>query len=320
MPLVVVLKHAEGRAWHQPPTLLDEHHQGSFSRMTILEDRRIAADDLPPVVAPPSTNGKPPAPHGGAETAGEGEDQAAQQLKLVRAARGSTVAITSLILIASFVLSFASLSDLAANTAFPGKIWLLHLAWIWPVIVDGLIILATVGIVALSPYPDQHTNRQYYWAVLVVAALVSVVGNGWHAWLITEHLPTWMRCGSVAVACVPPAALLAATHSLAIQWRFNPTLPPDETSQAQAGALAIAAARANKWDAVAAAIHEQGLLPSQPSAKIAQVLGYLYDQRPQMSLRQIGAQPDVELHHDTVGKIRDAARTVLAPPASGGDL
>jgi hypothetical protein len=37
-----------------------------------------------------------------------------------------------------------------------------------------------------------------------------------------------------------------------------------------------------------------------------------------MSLRQIGAQPSVQLHHDTVGKIRDAAKAVLGA-ASGGD-
>jgi hypothetical protein len=63
-----------------------------------------------------------------------------------------------------------------------------------------------------------------------------------------------------------------------------------------------------KWDAVAAYIHEQGFLPSQPTAKIAEVLRFLYDRRPAMSLRAIGAQ--VGLHHDTVGKIRDAAGVV----------
>jgi hypothetical protein len=278
--------------------------------MTILdEDRRITADDLAPIPEQRRTNGRPAVPNGRAEP--PVGDQAEQQLRLVRRARRCTVAITMLIATASFVLSFASLADLAASTAFPGKIWLLHLAWLWPVIVDGLIILATVGIVTLSPYPDQRVNRNYYWAVLVAAALVSVLGNGWHAWLVTADLPTWMRYGSVAVACVPPAALLAATHSMAIQWRFNPTPPPDEASHARAGAVAIATERADKWDAVAAAIHEQGLVTSQPSATIAQVLRHLYDQRPTMSLRQIGAQPDVNLHHDTVGKIRDAAKTVL---------
>lgn len=290
--------------------------------MTILEDRRIAADDRPPAVAaPPITNGRAPepvsaAPGGGAAPA-VGEDQAERQLRLVRTARINNMVITVVIAIASFTLSFVSLSALAGSTAFPGGIWFFQLAWLWPVIVDGLQILATFGIVAFSPYPDQRANRNYYWAVLVAAALVSMLGNGWHAWLVTEQLPTWMRYGAVALAASVPVALLLATHSMAIQWRFNPTLPPDEASQAQAGALAIAAERADKWDAVAATIHEQGLVTSQPTATIAQVLRHLYDQRPKMSLRQIGAQPNVQLHHDTVGKIRDAAKAVLGPAISG---
>lgn len=287
--------------------------------MTIIEDRRINGNEPASTIdAPPVATGRPAGSPSAVEAAGESDNRAAQQLKLVRTARRNSLAITMFIGMASFVLSFVSLSGLAASTAFPTTIWVLHLAWIWPLIVDGMIILATVGIVALSPYPEQRANRNYYWGVLVTFALISVAGNAWHAWLITGHLPIWMRCGAVAVACIPPLALLAATHSLVIQWRFNPTMPPDESSRAQARALAIAAERADKWDAVAAAIHERGLLSNQPSVKIAQVLRYLYDHRPPLSLRQIGAQSDIELHHDTVGKIRDAAKTVLA--ASSGSL
>jgi hypothetical protein len=286
--------------------------------MTILEDDVHVAAGLLPVTAPPRTHGSSTAWAGDTVRAGEGQDQAAQQLRLIRAARRSNMAITIVIVIVSFVMSFVSLSDLAASTAFPGSIGFFQLAWLWPVVIDGLNILATVGIVAFSPYPDQRANRNYYWCVLVAAALVSVSGNGWHAWLVTEHLPTWMRCGAVAVAASVPVALLVATHSMAIQWRFNPTLPPDEASHAQAGALALAATRVDKWDAVAASIHERGLVTSLPSSKIVQVLHHLYDQRPQMSLRQIGAQPNVELHHDVVRRIRDAARTVLG--SASGDV
>jgi hypothetical protein len=31
--------------------------------------------------------------------------------------------------------------------------------WLWPLIIDGAIILATLGIVALAPYRDQLRNR-----------------------------------------------------------------------------------------------------------------------------------------------------------------
>jgi len=59
----------------------------------------------------------------------------------------------------------------------------------------------------------------------------------------------------------------------------------------------------------------RGLLPSQSTAKIAEVLRYLYDERPTMSLRAIGEQ--VQLHHDKVGRIRDAAAAVLGRAGLG---
>ena len=48
-----------------------------------------------------------------------------------------------------------------------------------------------------------------------------------------------------------------------------------------------------------------------------QALRYLYDCRPALSLRAIGAKPEVGLHHDTVGKIRDAAAAALGVGAGG---
>ena len=36
-----------------------------------------------------------------------------------------------------------------------------------------------------------------------------------------------------------------------------------------------------------------------------------------MSLRAIGATPEVDLHHDNVGKIRDAATAVFATAPGG---
>ncbi|MEE6140649.1 DUF2637 domain-containing protein [Mycobacterium sp. 050128] len=227
-------------------------------------------------------------------------------LRLVRRSRTAAVWLTVGIATVSFVLSFTSLRNLAPMSAWPG--WS---SWLWPLILDGLIILATLGIVSLAPYRDQLWNRVYLWAVLGVAALVSVGGNSLHAWLSTGQLTSWMRWGSAGLACVPPVALLATTHILGTLWRFNPTPPPDARSQLRDRALALAAERMERWDAAAAKLHEEGYCPSVATEKIAAALRYLYECRPAPSLRQIGAKPEVGLHHDTVAKIRDAAAAVL---------
>jgi hypothetical protein len=221
---------------------------------------------------------------------------------VVRVTRVAAVLITLVIGAASFVLSFSSLWDLAARSAWPAR-----LAWLWPVIVDGTIILATMAIVALASNRHQRGNRRFFWAVLCAAAVVSVSGNAVHAVIPgTAPLVPWL---SALIACVPPVALLATTHTLAILWRLRPEKPVDSVAQVQETALAVAVSQMQKWDAVAAAIHERGLLTSHSTAKISEALRYLHDHRPAMSQRAIGAQ--VDLHHDTVGKIRAAAAEVL---------
>ena len=50
-------------------------------------------------------------------------------------------------------------------------------SWLWPLIIDGTIIPAALGIVALAPYRDQLRNRGFFWVVLGIAALVRVGGN-----------------------------------------------------------------------------------------------------------------------------------------------
>ncbi|GAB4664290.1 DUF2637 domain-containing protein [Mycobacterium avium] len=242
---------------------------------------------------------------------GVGVDDEWRTLRLVRRSRTAAVWLTVGIASVSFVLSFNSLRSLAAMTAWPG--WP---SWLSPLLLDGLIVLATLGIVSLAPYRDQFRNRVFLWTVLGVAALVSVGGNGLHAWLSTGQLVSWMRWGSAGLACVPPVALLATTHILGILWRFDPVPPPDGRSEMRDRALELAAQRMDRWQAAAAKLHEEGYCPSVPTEKIAGVLRYLYECRPALSLRAIGAKPDVGLHHDTVGKIRDAASAVLGQ-ASG---
>lgn len=235
--------------------------------------------------------------------AGDAASDNRGRLAMVRLTRTAAVLITVVIGAASFALSFASLQDLAARSTWPAK-----LAWLWPVIVDGTIVLATMAIVALAAYREQRRNRRFFWAVLGLAALASVSGNAVHATLPhTAPLAPWL---SATIACVPPVALLATTHTLAILWRFRPYVPADSSIVLRDNALTLAASRIDKWDAVAATIHERGMLPTHPTATISEVLRYAYDHQPPMSQRAIGLA--VDLHHDTVGRIKEAATTVLA--------
>ena len=244
-----------------------------------------------------------------AATGSASGDPTAQQsarLSLIRITRAVAVAITVLIAALSFVLSFSSLTDLAARTVWPGR-----LAWLWPVIIDGTIILATMALVAFSAYPEQRRARFYFWTLLSAGAAVSVSGNAVHAMLPnaqlqSQPLGSW---GAAAIACVPPIALVLVTHALSTLWRFTPYERPDEATALQDHALALAAERLERWDAVAAAVHERGQMLSHPSAKIADVLRLLHDTQPPLALRQVGQQ--VGLHHDVVARIRDAAKAVL---------
>jgi hypothetical protein len=83
---------------------------------------------------------------------------------LVNVTRWIALGITVGIGIASFVLSFATLVDLAHRAGYPAA-----LAWLWPLAIDGTIVQATVAIVALAGYPTQSRHRKFFWSVLAVA-------------------------------------------------------------------------------------------------------------------------------------------------------
>ncbi|WP_206489280.1 DUF2637 domain-containing protein [Rhodococcus sp. KRD162] len=104
---------------------------------------------------------------------------------------------TTLIALGAFWLSFTALRDLAVRSGVPAG-----QAWVWPLIVDGLVLVATVAVVAL----DHH--RWYAWTLLGLGASLSLVGNSLHA-TYTGELPVAVR---ILVAAVPPLSLLAVTH------------------------------------------------------------------------------------------------------------
>lgn len=110
---------------------------------------------------------------------------------------------TALIDVCAFWLSATTLTDLARRAGIDPM-----QAWMWPVIVDGMIVVATVAIVALARHGRKATV--YPWALLIAGALVSVTANCLHALVATDSdLPPVL---SASVAAVPPLVLLAATH------------------------------------------------------------------------------------------------------------
>jgi hypothetical protein len=101
----------------------------------------------------------------------------------------------------AFWLSFTALTHLAMRAGIAES-----QAWAWPLIVDGIIVVATVSVVALR---DRKGHR-YSWLLLVAGALVSVTANA-----IQAAMPAGVALApslAAAVSAVPPIVLLLITH------------------------------------------------------------------------------------------------------------
>src|SRR5699024_963588 len=108
-------------------------------------------------------------------------------------------------------------------------------AWIWPLLVDGLIVVSTIAVVAL----DGRRGAWYPWALLICGALVSVAANALHAVVATDaSVPAML---AATVAAVPPLVLLASTHLTVVLTRST-TTPPDGPAQAPRELPAVAEA------------------------------------------------------------------------------
>ncbi|MGW4739148.1 DUF2637 domain-containing protein [Nocardia xishanensis] len=125
----------------------------------------------------------------------------------MRWARWSAVVIILGVGAAAFRLSFTTLEDLAKLAHVPARD-----AWLFPLIVDGTILLATFGVLVCTHRPE----RRFFVTVLAVGALVSVAGNSLHAVADGRDLPPW---AAALVAAIAPISLLADTHGLALLFR-----------------------------------------------------------------------------------------------------
>ena len=120
-------------------------------------------------------------------------------------------AITGTVFIAAgaFWLSFTALADLARRSGIDAG-----QAWAWPLIVDGIIVVATVAVVALA---SQRRPTWYPWTLLAAGAVVSVTANAIHAIIAADaDVPAVL---AASVAAIPPLVLLSITHLTVILTR-----------------------------------------------------------------------------------------------------
>lgn len=110
--------------------------------------------------------------------------------------------------VGAFTLSFDALRELATVAGLNRSI-----AWLWPLIVDGFILLATAAAVALRDRGPRVT--WYPWATLIVFAAISVAGNALHASSHANREAVSVTVASV-VSAVPAVALLLASHLLVV--------------------------------------------------------------------------------------------------------
>lgn len=261
---------------------------------------------------------KPAAPMQQVAEPARGDDREAEKLVMLHRARKSAVAVTVFIAGGSFALSFYSLWDMASQLAWPG-----YIAWLWPLIVDGMIIVATMALVAFGGYAGQKTNVIYSWCVLAFGAVVSMAANFVHPLLphlmgqsqgpITAGM--WLGAG---MSCIPPIALLACTHLLARLWAFSPeganvAAAATETVVAVVADSAGGAAELSR--AVAGRIQASGKLSSYPEDDVAEMIRLLFQTEPPLKLREIGRM--VDRHHDVVGRVRDEVSALLGVGIAG---
>jgi hypothetical protein len=138
---------------------------------------------------------------------------------------------------AAFVLSYDALHSLAlASGVRPG------LARIWPGVLDGFIVVATLTVVAAK---RASRPTWYPWALVVLFSAASVAFNILHA--VDQQLAAagWV---AALVFAMPPVALVLATHLLLQQgvWRRQHTAPGAMGERPGKGATSPSADRSTR--------------------------------------------------------------------------
>jgi hypothetical protein len=138
-------------------------------------------------------------------------------------------------------------------------------AWEWPLIVDGVIVVATVSVVALQG----RKGTGYAWGLLIGGAAVSVACNAWQAARMDTEESAWM---AGFVATIPPVVLLAATHMTVILTRpdDSPSIPMVGTVRAGVDDRLVSAAQPEGAQSAPDAVVEAlGAVPAAGSVSAA---------------------------------------------------
>lgn len=202
-----------------------------------------------------------------------------------------SVAGTALLAVGGFVLSFAALRDLAVRVGMPAD-----LGWIWPLLIDGMIVESTLAVVALA----QRGSRRsvwYAWFLLAVGAVVSVGSNGVHA-MVTGH--GW---AGAAAASVPPVVLLATTHLTVLLI----AAPDDGGCTPPRGTEAPAAAVDEAREQQASASQEPAAPGPSPSATGDGELDELDGPAPTTDVTDVEAEPSDTADEEAQGEDADDA-------------
>lgn len=115
--------------------------------------------------------------------------------------RGTTCGVISLA-VAGFAMSYEALHSLAVEQGVPTP-----LAWMWPLVVDGFIVVASLSVVRAVA---DGRHGVYAWLLVLAFSAISVAFNVIHA------APTLV---ARFVAAIPPTALVLSFELLMRQLR-----------------------------------------------------------------------------------------------------
>lgn len=122
-----------------------------------------------------------------------------------RAVLSVAAAGTVVIALIAFWLSFSALRSLAILAGIE-----ITQSWALPLIIDGLMVVATVAVFAL----EGARMVWYPWMLLIAAGFVSVIANCLHAVLAADPMiPTVL---AASVASIAPVVHIACTHLTAV--------------------------------------------------------------------------------------------------------